>query len=70
MIDFDSVSGADDTELFSKTTVGVNAVGLVGFLSIESNSADDIFTFEVEVDNFEPVAAEAKLPVEKQKRMN
>ena len=70
MIDFDSVSGADDTELFSKATVGVNAVGLVGFLSIESNSADDIFTFEVEVDNFEPVAAEAKLPVEKQKRMN
>lgn len=48
--------------------VPLGAVGLValaaGFLSIERNSAEEIFTFEAEaVDDFAPVAAEAKLPV-------
>ena len=33
----------------------------VGFLSIDNNSAEDTFTLDV-MDDFEPVAAEAKLP--------
>ena len=59
------------SKLFSKLPAaedGAVVVGLVGFFSIDSSSAEDIFTFAVAVPSFEPVAAEAKLPERAKKR--